>query len=285
MNNISNKILVGFHNIVSSIAPTLKESVFYKEGKLTPEEYIKAGDFLTEKCRTWKWCGASKFSNPSLPKDKQYLKTTVNSMERASDYSKKCIAKEIEGEDDWIEAEFLTDNKEENNVNKETKVIDLDEEDKNETTANTNNKTNTENAKKDIAEEFEDFCVIEEDTNKTKIRTYDVTVTYDLYYCVPRMWLIGYSEKGVPLKTEEMKEDIMEEYRNKTVTIEPHPITGINNISVHPCRHSTLLLKMIENYEKSGKKLEVDMSIIIFLKFLHSIVPTIQYDYTMDLNI
>ena len=98
------------------------------------------------------------------------------------------------------------------------------------------------------------------------------------------MWLMGYSEDGVPLNDSEMKQDIMMEYRNQTVTIDPHPCTGVRNISVHPCRHSLLLKKMIENFEKSGKKLDIEMSILIFLKFLHSVVPTIQYDFTMDIN-
>ena len=39
-----------------------------------------------------------------------------------------------------------------------------------------------------------------------------------------------------------------------------------------------------EDVEKSGKKLDIEMSILIFLKFLHSVVPTIQYDFTMDIN-
>ena len=95
---------------------------------------------------------------------------------------------------------------------------------------------------------------------------------------------MGYNENGVPLSDNEMKQDVMMEYRNKTVTIEPHPHTGERNISVHPCRHSMLLKKMIENFENAGKKLEIYMSILIFLKFLHSVVPTIQYDFTMDIN-
>ena len=87
---------------------------------------------------------------------------------------------------------------------------------------------------------------------------------------------MGYNENGTTLSDNEMKQDVMMEYRNKTVTIEPHPHTGFRNISVHPCRHSMLL--------NSGKKLEIYMSILIFLKFLHSVVPTIQYDFTMDIN-
>ena len=54
---------------------------------------------------------------------------------------------------------------------------------------------------------------------------------------------MGYNENGNPLNDNEMKEDIMPEYRSKTVTIDPQPCTGIRNISVHPCRHSLLIKK------------------------------------------
>ena len=116
------------------------------------------------------------------------------------------------------------------------------------------------------------------------MRTYDVSVTYDFYYCVPRMWLVGYDYKGRPLTANEMKEDVMPEYRNKTVTIEPQTCTGIKNISVHPCRHSQLLKKMINDFQNSGRKMEIHMTILLFLKFLQSVVPTVHYDYTMDIQ-
>ena len=150
---------------------------------------------------------------------------------------------------------------------------------------------NNENEEKDnnnIDKEKEqfDFEVVEnDDDNVIRTRTYDVSVTYDYYYRVPRMWLTGYDENGVPLEDENVKEDIMLEYIDKTVSIENHPHTSVNSISIHPCKHSVLLLKMIENYENAGKKLEVHMSILLFLKFLHSVVPTIEYDFTMDINL
>ena len=90
------------------------------------------------------------------------------------------------------------------------------------------------------------------------------------------MWLMGYNEKGMPLTDEEMKEDVMPEYRNKTCTIETQPQTGLRNISVHPCRHSLLLQKMIKDFQNAGKKLEIEQSIILFLKLSSSIIPIIK---------
>ena len=189
--------------------------------------------------------------------------------------------KEIEG--DWVEAEIIG-----NNNNKEEQILDFDKKDNNNKKKVITNNNEDEDffGDDDNNNEINDFEIIDEEEKGEilKTRRYDVTVTYDFHYCVPRMWLMGYNENRTPLTDNEMKQDVMMEYRNKTVTIEPHPHTGFRNISVHPCRHSMLLKKMIENFQNSGKKLEIYMSILIFLKFLHSVVPTIQYDFTMDIN-
>ena len=47
--------------------------------------------------------------------------------------------------------------------------------------------------------------------NIVKIRIQDVSITYDFNYCLPRIWLIDYNEKGNPLNDEEIKEDDMPE--------------------------------------------------------------------------
>ena len=296
MNNIGHKIFKGYQDIVSYITPPLKQSKFYTEGKLTPEEFILAGDFLVLKCPTWKWCAAKEnLYNSALPKDKQYLLTTVKSDSRASDFIKINETNEIQLEDDWVEEDLNKEIKE-GEVNKE---IDLEEN------INLENDINLEKNKieekketkeeidgfeiaeeKETKKEIDDFEIIDNDDDEnSKMRTYDVSVTYDFYYCVPRMWLVGYDHKGRPLTDKEMKEDVMPEYRNKTVTIEPQTCTGIKNISVHPCRHSLLLKKMIKDFQASGRKMEIHMTILLFLKFLQSVVPTVQYDYTMDIQL
>lgn len=304
MNNLPHKLFKGYQDIVAAVKPTLKESKFYSDGVLTPEEFVIAGDYLTSKCPSWKWCSADKkFTNKALPKDKQYLKTTVPSYQRAIEYLKKNETKEKDVENGWVEAEL-----ENKPAKKEGKAVTLefnddDEDKKKGIVANVNNDdddddgfeiegakdTKKEEPKKGDDNDFEIVDDGDEKKNEIKAevvkrRTYDVTVTYDFYYCVPRMWLMGYNENGAPLTDEETKEDIMPEYRNKTCTIEPQTCTGQKNISVHPCRHSMLLKKMIQEFQNSGKTLEVHMSILLFLKFLQSVVPTIQYDFTMDIS-
>ena len=84
-----------------------KQSKFYSDGILTPEEYVKAGDYLVSKCPTWKWCKAEKgYVNKYLPELKQYLKTTVPSYRRASDYLQNNSTKEKVIEGDWVDADL-----------------------------------------------------------------------------------------------------------------------------------------------------------------------------------
>jgi len=282
MNNIGHKLFKGYQDVVSYISPTLKQSKFYTEGILTPEEFILSGDYLVEKCPTWKWCSAKEnLYNSALPKDKQYLVTTVKSDSRAGDFLKNNEITEVQLEDDWVEENVKISNKEE----QPKKEINLNDN------LNLDNPDNLKvqnkiEKKENEVKEIDDFEIIDNDTDEnTKMRTYDVSVTYDFYYCVPRMWLVGYDYKGRPLTANEMKEDVMPEYRNKTVTIEPQTCTGIKNISVHPCRHSQLIKKMINDFQSSGRKMEIHMTILLFLKFLQSVVPTVQYDFTMDIRI
>ena len=305
MNNLGHQIFKGFQDVYSKFKPTMKESKFYEEGKLTPEEYVLAGDYLVMKCPTWKWCSAKKnLYNKALPQDKQYLLTRVRSKLRAADYLKNNNTKETIIEGDWVDADLENKPKTEEKKQVEIDLDALEEKGKKkvEVVSNTNNDDEDfviegeEEPKPEQKKEEKkegDFEIVDEEDLKedkenqagvVKTREYEVTVTYDFYYCVPRMWLMGYNEKGIPLTDEEMKEDVMPEYRNKTCTIEPQTCTGIRNISVHPCRHSLLLKKMIKDFQNSGKKLEVEQSILLFLKFLQSVVPTVQYDFTMDIS-
>ena len=254
MENTKHKIFEGITGLISKLKPPPKESKFYEKGILTPEEFVKAGDYLVTKCPTWKWCSAKEnMINKYLPKEKQYLLTRVRSKFRASDYIKKNETKEKIIEGDWVDADL--ENKPKAEDNKKDVALDLDaleekeKKKKVEVVANDDDEDFViegaeeakNEAKKDNDFEIEDEeesknkKEIKDDADVVKTREYEVTITYDLYYFVPRMWLMGYNEKGIPLTDEEMKEDVMPEYRNKTCTIEEQPCTGLRNISVHPC--------------------------------------------------
>ena len=131
MNNIGHQLFKGFQDVVSKIKPTMKESKFYEEGKLTPDEFIAAGDYLVKKCPTWSWCAAKKnLSNKALPEGKQYLLTRVRSKIRAADYLKNNNTKEKIIEGDWVDADLENKPKTENKKNTEIDLDALEEKEK-----------------------------------------------------------------------------------------------------------------------------------------------------------
>lgn len=125
-----------------------------------------------------------------------------------------------------------------------------------------------------------------------QVRTYDVFITYDKYYQTPRIWLFGYDEQRRPLTSTQVFEDVSQDYVKKTVTIETHPHLALSLASIHPCKHAEVMKKIIERMgdgksagldtedEESG--IRVDQYLIIFLKFMSSVIPTIDYDHTIS---
>lgn len=123
-----------------------------------------------------------------------------------------------------------------------------------------------------------------------RTRTYDVIISYDKYHSVARVWLIGYNEEGLPLTQNEVMEDVMSDYRRKTVTVEAHPhrVAGGRVVSIHPCQHAVVMKRFArvvasgsgEDGEDSGE-FQIEHYMILFLKFISSVVPTIEYDFTM----
>ncbi|KII92638.1 hypothetical protein PLICRDRAFT_172704 [Plicaturopsis crispa FD-325 SS-3] len=58
------------------LSPVLKESKFKEHGRITPEEFVAAGDFLAYKFPVWSWeKGDASKARDYLPTDKQYLLT------------------------------------------------------------------------------------------------------------------------------------------------------------------------------------------------------------------
>ncbi|TCD68261.1 E2-like enzyme [Steccherinum ochraceum] len=166
--------------------------------------------------------------------------------------------------------------------------------------------------------------------NLLQVRTYDVMITYDKYYQTPRIWLVGYDEKNrTPLTPPQIFQDVSADHAFKTVTIEPFPHSAtLQAASVHPCKHASVMKKVIERmnqnivvqepkssagagkekdkqkkwlFQKSSKNgkedkaaaaaaaaaeedendgMKVDFYLVVFLKFIASIVPTIEVDAT-----
>jgi len=140
--------------------------------------------------------------------------------------------------------------------------------------------------------------------NILQTRTYDLSITYDKYYQTPRIWIFGYREDGMtPLTPDEMFQDVMTDYVRRTVTIESHPFVNGPHASIHPCQHGAVMKNIVHNLMASttpttgttatdsseeapppSNALTVEMYLFIFLKFVSSIIPTINYDFTMEVS-
>jgi len=219
------------------LTPVATSSTFATTGTLTPEEFVKAGDYLVYRCPTWQWAAGLEGRKRSfLPSDKQYLVTrNVPCVRRAAELA-AVLGDEVESEDDWIIQETADP----------TTIPDIDIQDQDPTTLNV-----------------------------LATRTYDLNITYDKYYRTPRMWLLGYDEQRQPLSTEQIFEDVSQEHADKTVTIEQHPNLDLSMASVHPCRHAEVMQRL-------NRSDQVDDYMVVFLKFMAAILPTIEYDYTLN---
>ena len=56
-------------------------------------------------------------------------------------------------------------------------------------------------------------------------------------------------------------------------------------VTVHPCKHSDVLKNFVSDAKGHGKKIKSHQSLMIFLKFMCSVMPTICFDSTVDIEI
>lgn len=307
---LSQKLHEAFKGTVERITSPRTVSAFKEKGVLSVNEFILAGDNLVSKCPTWTWeSGEPSRRKSYLPAEKQYLITrNVPCLRRAASVEEEYEAAggevliESEDNDGWLAThgkpkENKTD--EDDNVPSiETLVISKE---------NTVQSISTYfggDEEEDIPDmgEFEDtdnliesdpvtlhntYLVANEpdDDNILRTRTYDVSITYDKYYQTPRVWLTGYDESRMLLKPELVLEDVSQDHARKTVTIEDHPHLPGKHASVHPCRHGAVMKKIIDVLMSRGVEPEVDKYLFLFLKFMASVIPTIEYDYTMDFDL
>lgn len=313
-------------DVAEYFTPVLKESHFHQKGVLTPDEFVLAGDELVGKCKTWQWASGDKtLLKPFLPPNKQYLVTkNVPCMKRASvlattELKEKVVESSEDG--DWIAASMTEDNKsgEKEKVDSQADMQEIPEMTQKLQQASI---ATTDSKDDDIPdmEAFEDHTIKDDDTatlaapsadtyltatepedNIFKTRTYDISITYDKYYQTPRVYLFGYDENRQPLNPEQVMEDVSGDHANKTATIETHPHLGVPNLSIHPCKHASVMLRLLdhlsvnmgsrepeESKEKGGPstsapsvpRIDVSQYMFLFLKFISSVIPTVEYDFT-----
>lgn len=329
-------------------------SHYLSEGKLTPEEFVAAGDQLTTACQTWTWQrGDDRYRRDFLPAEKQFLLTRnvpcqrrVRSLVYQAPEQQDSLDNSTE--DSWT----VTHVGAENNASNVPIPMDVDMTPSHSSSASSSfvspfssaaassstsmmmgnpfsNPTSLADAQEMIPdmEEFDDPNNVVRDPNQlnTSIgmmmdpnfpsylgtgesnimasRRYDVAVTYDKLYQSPRVYLFGYDEAGRPLTAAQIWEDISDEHANKTVTWEPMPHLGVACASIHPCKHASLMKKLIDRLRASGRQPDVNQvstlhslsspspsthslfilllflqSLFMFLKFVQTAIPFIEYD-------
>lgn len=130
------------------------------------------------------------------------------------------------------------------------------------------------------------------------VRTYAMHVVYDNFYRTPRVYLTGSAEDGRPLSAEDMQADVVQDYVQKTVTMESHPHLDAStpHISIHPCQHAATMQRLLgsvldaaeaEGVPNAKEQLQgrVGLYMFLFLKFVQSVIPTIEYDTTADYDL
>lgn len=336
------------------ITPVSHVSTFRETGEITPEEFVQAGDYLVYKFPTWSWAAAPPNKRRSfLPADKQYLVTKhVQSHYRSSTY--ESVDTNLEALDDdpdgWTATNFgdkaIAEDTQSGappeasvspSLNESTSqpqsqppppaskpaaddIIDIediedDDEDENTFIPGSASADNTKGA--DSAND----AASRPGSADTSTRSYNLYITYSTSYRVPKLYLSGFSANGTPLSPEEMFEDIMADYRNKTATIEKAPFEDdLTSVSIHPCRHASVMKTLLarsearrlqkqeeqrkhqeagsssssaappktdddwEEIEDSDSQgaLRADQYLVVFLKFISSVTPGIEHDNTMS---
>lgn len=294
------------------LTPITHTSTFETTGQLTPEEFVKAGDYLVHMFPTWRWNGTDYNSvsyKDFLPKEKQFLITRkVPCKLRASNFVETQTTETRDVGDGWeLEGQSEGEResgREDTKSNEEalaSNIEDLQIVDDDESEGGGDEDQLLQN---ELADDDDDIVDIKPST----LRYYDLYITYSTSYRVPKMYLCGFANEGTPLSPEQMFQDIAPDYRSKTATIEPLPFFKGNQISVsiHPCKHANVMKVLMEKVRASRHRardteaqknaeedwedlqsdiddgLRVDQYLVVFLKFITSVTPGIEHDYTME---
>ncbi|TMS38805.1 hypothetical protein L596_005446 [Steinernema carpocapsae] len=307
MNDLFNNIKSVALNAASTMMPVMTESKFKETGMVTPDEFVIAGDHLVHHCPAWSWSCSPKsgMQKSYLPEGKQFLiirgvpchqrcknieyDPKLEKVLSRGDVSTEDGFDAVDDDEGWVDTHHFA-----GNTSGATENVGV------ESTSGAQNEPEEDDDEPMDMDAFMESGDLEvEDPNRVvatpkmvegdedklvKSRTYDLYITYDNYYRVPRLWVSGYDEQKRPLKVEEMYEDFSQEHAKKTITTETHPyFPEYPMATIHPCKHADVMKRLIEQLAESGRDLTVHQFLLIFLKFVQAAIPTIEYDYTQTI--
>ena len=263
-----------FKSAVEQIMPDPEGDYFETHGTLSPEQFVHCGNILVNNCPSWMWDGGKKeLRHNFLPDNKQFLYTTNILSNRTINkevYQEHIVEEKNIEKDDWVMTNHLN-------------IISSDSSKQKKPIPENDHLDNNIDFSIEIEEDPNTLQANDHDNNNSYTRKYDLYITYDKYYQTPKFWIFGYNYDNVPLGFKELMDDISSEYINKTVTYEYHPHLPILLVSLHPCRHGEVMKKLIKQYRDNNKSVSIDHYMFIFLKFISSVLPNINYDKTFDL--
>ncbi|KFX87721.1 hypothetical protein V495_07544 [Pseudogymnoascus sp. VKM F-4514 (FW-929)] len=244
-------------NFRDAVAESVEHADFFATGQIGTKDFEAAGDYLTTRFPSWQWYQPTTLTKPvnKLDPTKHILKYVgVPCRQRLNDTfqgaSEQQETRVLDGEDfrsgpnsgtpgddedGWIKTANLAASQERRGRDVKTLdesgnlgEIELDESDN----------------IPDMDDEYDPESLTPEKLSEqeSKHRTYDIYISYSAFDRTPRMYLSGKDSAKQPLPPNLMMEDIMGDYREKTVTLENFPHEeGVKAVSIHPCRHAAVM--------------------------------------------
>ena len=279
---IPNILVSKFQSAREYLTPVLTVSQFYEKGQITPDEFVLAGDYLLRMSPHWSWeRGDVTRSKAYLPPNKQYLVVS-----RIMCRHRVRTAAAVSDDDHGIVSMFSSEPVYPTLPSSPATISSV---------RSINTAGDDDDEYGEISHFMEPSLHVTDtsavpSTTKTdndEVRHYELTIVYDNYYRTPRVYLRGFTTEGRPLGPAETLDDIVQDYVQKTATIEAHPHNGFQYISIHPCRHANTMKRIIDVMiaNNDGRQPPVQMYMFLFIKFIGSMIPTIDYDNTMPVSV
>ncbi|EGD76123.1 hypothetical protein PTSG_00830 [Salpingoeca rosetta] len=299
MSQLRTKITQKVMLTLDSLQKGITDSNFSKTGKLTAKEFVEAGDFLVANFPSWSWAaGLAENKRSHLPDDKQFLiSKNVPCFPREEREIQLDELKLDDDDDGWVQTSLvgapeacgvvpdLEDDvpvKAQEELDDDAAEADLDD------VPTLDDDDDLEGAYYKDAVEDDDEAALDpsgDADNIKKLRSYDISIHYDAHYSTPRVWLFGYDPDGKPLQGDAWKADFSPEHVDKTVTFERHPHLGYHCASIHPCKHAEGMKNTVELLVGDQGAVSAKFYMVIFLKFIQSVIPNIEYDYTSKFEV